>query len=259
MLQFISKLFGSKSDRDVKGIQPIVEKVKEAFAKLENLSNDELRAMTVGFKETIQTGLASIDDELQQIKDRIATELEMDVNEKVELYTQQDKLEKDRNKALEVILMDILPQGFAVVKETAKRLKENATLEVTATEFDRTLAAKKANVIIKGDKAIHHNKWLAAGNEVTWDMVHYDVQLIGGIVLHQGKIAEMASGEGKTLVATLPAYLNALAGQGVHIVTVNDYLARRDSEWMGPLYEFHGLSVDCFDKHEPNSQVRRDA
>jgi preprotein translocase subunit SecA len=155
--------------------------------------------------------------------------------------------------------MDILPQGFAVVKETAKRLKENATIEVTATDFDRELAAKKTNVIIKGDKAIHHNKWLAAGNEVTWDMVHYDVQLIGGIVLHQGKISEMATGEGKTLVATLPAYLNALAGQGVHIVTVNDYLARRDSEWMGPLYEFHGLSVDCIDKHEPNSEERRKA
>jgi preprotein translocase subunit SecA len=259
MLQFISKLFGSKSDRDVKGIQPIVEKVKEAYAKLQILSNDELRQQTVNFKETIKTGLASIDGELQAIKDRIETELDMDVNEKVELYTQQDKLEKDRNKALEVILMDILPQGFAVVKETARRLKENPTLEVTATEFDRTLAAKKANVLIKGDKAIHHNKWLAAGNEVTWDMVHYDVQLIGGIVLHQGKIAEMATGEGKTLVATLPAYLNALAGQGVHIVTVNDYLARRDSEWMGPLYEFHGLSVDCIDKHEPNSQERRDA
>jgi preprotein translocase subunit SecA len=259
MLQFISKLFGSKSDRDVKGIQPIVEKVKNEFTKLQGISNDELRALTAGFKETISTGLASIDTELQAIKDRITTELEMDVNEKVELYTQQDKLEKDRNKALEVILMDILPQGFAVIKETARRLKENPTLEVTASDFDRELAAKKTNVVIKGDKAIHHNTWLAAGNAVTWDMVHYDVQLIGGIVLHQGKIAEMATGEGKTLVATLPAYLNALAGQGVHIVTVNDYLARRDSEWMGPLYEFHGLSVDCIDKHEPNSEERRKA
>ena len=146
-----------------------------------------------------------------------------------------------------------------MVKETARRFKENKTIEVTATQFDRDLAARKANVVIKGDKAIHHNTWLAAGNEVTWDMVHYDVQLIGGMVLHQGKIAEMATGEGKTLVATLPAYLNALAGQGVHIVTVNDYLARRDSEWMGPLYEFHGLSVDCIDKHEPNSEERRAA
>jgi preprotein translocase subunit SecA len=259
MLNFISKLFGSKSDRDVKGIQPIVEKVKAAYAKLEMLSNDELRQQTVNFKETISTGLAAIDAEIKAIKDRIETELEMPVDEKVALYTEQDKLEKDRNKELEVILMEILPQAFAVVKETAKRLKENATIEVIATDFDRELAAKKTNVVIKGDKAIHHNTWLAAGNEVTWDMVHYDVQLIGGIVLHQGKIAEMATGEGKTLVATLPAYLNALAGQGVHIVTVNDYLARRDSEWMGPLYEFHGLSVDCIDKHEPNSTERRNA
>ncbi len=259
MLQFISKLFGSKSDRDIKSIQPIVEKIKAECTRLQGISNDELRALTTGFKQTIKTGLASIDDEVYAIKSRIETELDMDVNEKVSLYTLQDKLDKDRNKALEVILMDILPQGFAVVKETTRRLKENLTLEVTATEFDRTLAAKKTNVIIEGDKAIHHNKWLAAGNEVTWDMVHYDVQLVGGIVLHQGKIAEMATGEGKTLVATLPAYLNALAGQGVHIVTVNDYLARRDSEWMGPLYEFHGLSVDCIDKHEPNSQERRNA
>ncbi|MES2274565.1 MAG: preprotein translocase subunit SecA [Bacteroidota bacterium] len=259
MLNFISKLFGSKSDRDVKGIQPIVEKVKAAYDKLEMLSNDELRQQTVEFKEAISSGLAAIDSELQALKDRINTELDMSVDEKVALYSEQDKLEKDRNKALEVILMDILPQAFAVVKETAKRFKNNATIEVTATDFDRTLASKKNNVLIKGDKAIHHNTWLAAGNEVTWDMVHYDVQLIGGIVLHQGKIAEMATGEGKTLVATLPAYLNALAGQGVHIVTVNDYLARRDSEWMGPLYEFHGLSVDCIDKHEPNSQERRDA
>src|SRR6195952_4160908 len=259
MLEFNSKLFGSKSDRDVKGIQPIVEKIKDEFSKLDGISNDELRAKTLAFKETIKQGLAEIDAELQEIKDRIESNPDLDVSEKVELYTQADKLEKDRNKELEVILMDILPEGFAVVKETARRFKENKTIEVTATEFDRNLAAKKQNVVIKGDKAIHHNTWLAAGNEVTWDMVHYDVQLIGGIVLHQGKISEMATGEGKTLVATLPAYLNALAGQGVHIVTVNDYLARRDSEWMGPLYEFHGLSVDCIDKHEPNGEERRAA
>ncbi|HJP64458.1 MAG TPA: preprotein translocase subunit SecA, partial [Mucilaginibacter sp.] len=221
--------------------------------------NDELRAKTIGFKETIKQGLAGIDAELQEIKDRIEQNPGLDVGEKVELYRQVDKLEKDRNKELEVILMDILPEGFAVVKETARRLKENKVIEVTATQFDRDLAARKSNVIIKGDKALHHNTWVAAGNEVTWDMVHYDVQLIGGAVLHQGKIAEMATGEGKTLVATLPAYLNALAGQGVHIVTVNDYLARRDSEWMGPLYEFHGLSVDCIDRHEPNSEERRNA
>src|SRR6195952_4026466 len=259
MLDFISKLFGSKSERDVKSILPIVEKVKAEFAKLGDISNDELRAKTINFKETIAQGLSGIDAELQAIKDRTENEPDMDVNEKVELYTQIDKLEKDRNKELEDILMNILTEAFAVVKETARRFTGNKTIEVTATDFDRELAARKTNVIIKGDKAIHHNTWLAAGNEVTWNMVHYDVQLIGGIVLHQGKISEMATGEGKTLVATLPAYLNALAGQGVHIVTVNDYLARRDSEWMGPLYEFHGLSVDCIDKHEPNSEERRKA
>jgi preprotein translocase subunit SecA len=259
MLEFFSKLFGSKSERDVKSILPLVEKIKAEYAKLSDISNDELRAKTIEFKETIKTGLAGIDSEIQAIKDRTETELDMDVNEKVELYTQLDKLEKDRNKELEDILLNILPEAFAVVKETASRFTENKTIEVTATQFDRELAAKKSNVVIKGDKAIHHNTWIAADNEVTWNMVHYDVQLIGGVVLHQGKIAEMATGEGKTLVATLPAYLNALAGQGVHIVTVNDYLARRDSEWMGPLYEFHGLSVDCIDKHEPNSEERRKA
>jgi preprotein translocase subunit SecA len=259
MLDFISKLFGSKSERDVKSIQPIVEKIKAEYAKLGSLSNDELRAKTIYFKETIAEGLSGIDSEIQAIKDRTENELDMDVAEKVELYTQLDKLEKDRNKELEEILMNILPEAFAVVKETASRLAANTSIEVTATEFDRELAARKPNVTIKGDKAFHSTTWLAAGNEVTWNMVHYDVQLIGGSVLHQGKISEMATGEGKTLVATLPAYLNALAGQGVHIVTVNDYLARRDSEWMGPLYEFHGLSVDCIDKHEPNSEQRRAA
>ena len=259
MLNFISKLFGSKSERDVKAILPLVEKVKAEFAKLDQITNDELRARTLAFKETIKNGLAGIDEEIAAIKEQTESNPDMDVAEKVELYTQLDKLQKDRDKELEVILLEILPEAFAVVKETARRFKDNATIEVTATEFDRNLAAKKPNVLIKGDKAIHHNKWLAAGNEITWDMVHYDVQLIGGIVLHQGKISEMATGEGKTLVATLPAYLNAIAGQGVHIVTVNDYLARRDSEWMGPLYEFHGLSVDCIDKHEPNGEERRAA
>src|SRR6195952_5626546 len=259
MLEFNSKLFGSKSDRDVKSIQPIVEKIKIEFSKLDGISNDDLRAKSIGFKETIKQGLTDIDSQLQEIKDKIENNPNLEVSEKVELYTLVDKLEKDRNKELEVILMDILPEAFAVVKETARRFAGNKSIEVTATQFDRDLAARKGNVVIKGEKAIHHNTWLAAGNEVTWDMVHYDVQLIGGVVLHQGKIAEMATGEGKTLVATLPAYLNALAGQGVHIVTVNDYLARRDSEWMGPLYEFHGLAVDCIDKHEPNSEERRKA
>ncbi|MGZ3755118.1 MAG: preprotein translocase subunit SecA [Mucilaginibacter sp.] len=259
MLEFITKLFGSKSERDVKSIMPLVEKVKAEFAKLDQISNDELRAKSIYFKETIKEGLADIDSQIAAIRERTESNPDLEVSEKVELYTQLDKLEKDRNKELEVILLRILPEAFAVVKETARRFTNNPTIEVTATEFDRNLAARKSNVIIKGDKAIHHNKWIAADNEVTWNMVHYDVQLIGGVVLHEGKISEMATGEGKTLVATLPAYLNALAGQGVHIVTVNDYLARRDSEWMGPLYEFHGLSVDCIDKHEPNSEERRNA
>ncbi|MGV8878027.1 MAG: preprotein translocase subunit SecA [Sphingobacteriaceae bacterium] len=259
MLSFISKLFGNKSDRDVKALQPFVEKIKIEFSKLEAISNDELRAKTLDFKERIKNGLAEIDAQIKSIKNQTENTNQLEVSEKIALYTQLDKLDKDRNEELEVILMDILPEAFAVVKETASRFFSNITLEVTASEFDRKLAARKSNVIIQGDKAIHHQTWLAAGNEVTWNMVHYDVQLVGGIVLHQGKIAEMATGEGKTLVATLPAYLNALAGQGVHIVTVNDYLARRDSEWMGPLYEFHGLAVDCIDRHEPNSEARRNA
>ncbi len=259
MLGFISKLFGNKSERDVKGVQPLVEKIKAEFSKLDQISNDELRAKTLDFKARIKAGLEKTDAAIKAAKAEVENDQALEVNRKVELYTEIDKLEKDRNKELEVILMDILPEAFAVVKETARRLANNRTLEVTATDFDRELATHKKNVVVSGDKAIHHNSWIAAGNEVTWNMVHYDVQLIGGIVLHEGKIAEMATGEGKTLVATLPAYLNALAGQGVHIVTVNDYLARRDSEWMGPLYEFHGLAVDCIDKHEPNSEERRNA
>ncbi len=259
MLKFISKLFGNKSERDVKSILPIVEKIKAEYAALADISDDELRAKTVSFKETIAQALAGIDSQIQEIKDKTENNPDLEVTEKVALYTQLDKLEKDRNKELEVVLMEILPEAFAVIKDTARRFKENPAIEVTATQFDRDLAARKSNVVIKGDKATHSSTWIAADNPVTWDMVHYDVQLIGGIVLHQGKISEMATGEGKTLVATLPAYLNALAGQGVHIVTVNDYLARRDSEWMGPLYEFHGLSVDCIDKHEPNSEERRQA
>ncbi len=258
MLGFLSKLFGSKSDRDIKQIMPLVEKTKEEYAKLSSLTADELRAQTAGFKARIAEHLQDIDQQLADLKTQ-AESPELDMHEKTEIYEQVDKLAKDRDKELEVVLLELLPKAFAVVKETARRFTENKTIEVTATPFDRELAAKKTNVIISGDKATHHNTWLAAGTEVTWNMVHYDVQLIGGIVLHQGKISEMATGEGKTLVGTLPAYLNALAGQGVHIVTVNDYLARRDSEWNGPLFEFHGLSVDCIDRHEPNSDARRKA
>lgn len=258
MLAILNKLFGSKSDRDIKTIQPIVEKTKEEYAKLSALSNDELRQKTIDFKARIAEFLAPIDQQIADVRLK-ADAVDLPINEKTAIYDELDKLQKDRDKELEKVLMEILPEAFAVMKDTARRFTENKTLEVTATQADRELAARKQNVVIQGDKAIHHNTWLAAGTEVTWNMIHYDVQLIGGVVLHQGKIAEMATGEGKTLVGTLPAYLNALSGQGVHIVTVNDYLARRDSEWNGPLFEFHGLTVDCIDKHQPNSEERRKA
>ena len=258
MLGFLSKLFGSKSERDIKQITPIVEQIKAEYSKLSSLSHDELRQKTIDFKARIQSHLTDIDKQIEDLKGQ-AEAPDLDMERKTGFYEQIDSLQKDRDKELEVVLMEILPEAFAVMKETARRFTENKVVEVTATQFDRDLAARKPNVVINGDKALHHNTWLAAGNEVTWNMVHYDVQLIGGIVLHQGKIAEMATGEGKTLVGTLPAYLNALAGQGVHIVTVNDYLARRDSEWNGPIFEFHGLSVDCIDKHQPNSPDRRKA
>jgi preprotein translocase subunit SecA len=258
MLEFLGKLFGSKSERDIKLIQPLVEQIKAEYDKLHALSNDELRDKTIGFKDLIQSSLAEIDREIAELRLK-ADDSELAMSEKTDLYDEVDKLAKDRDKELEKVLMEILPEAFAVMKETARRFTENTTIEVRATQFDRDLAARKPNVMINGDKAVYNNTWTAAGTEVTWNMIHYDVQLIGGIVLHQGKIAEMATGEGKTLVGTLPAYLNALAGQGVHIVTVNDYLARRDSEWNGPLFEFHGLSVDCIDKHQPNSEERRKA
>ena len=258
MLGLLSKLFGSKSDRDIKQIQPLVEQIKAVYPQLAALSNDELRVKTQIFKQTIASFLADIDAELAEVKTQ-SEALDLSIAQKTAIYENLDRLQKERDEQLEKVLLQILPEAFAVVKETARRFTEDKSIEVTATEFDRNLAARKPNVQIKGDKAIHQNTWLAAGTEVTWNMVHYDVQLIGGIVLHQGKVSEMATGEGKTLVGTLPAYLNALAGQGVHIVTVNDYLARRDSEWNGPLFEFHGLSVDCIDKHQPNSEERRQA
>jgi len=258
MLKFLSKIFGSKSERDIKGIQPIVEQIKAEYAKLSNLTNDELRAKTAEFKNRIQEYLADIDKEVADLKTE-ADQDDLDMNVKTDIYDKIDKLSKNRDKKLEEVLSEILPEAFAVVKETSRRYSELKSIEVTATDFDREISTRKQNVIIQGDKAIWSNTWLAAGSEVTWNMVHYDVQLIGGIVLHQGKIAQMATGEGKTLVGTLPTYLNALSGQGVHIVTVNDYLARRDSEWNAPLFEFHGLTVDCIDKHQPNSPQRRKA
>jgi preprotein translocase subunit SecA len=258
MLGFLAKIFGSKSERDIKALQPIVVQINEEYGKLASLNNDELRNKTTKFKETITSALADIDAKIADLKVQAENET-LSLQEKTSLYDEVDALGKERNVELEKVLQKLLPEAFAVVKETSRRLSENEFLEVTATPFDREIAARKNNVKIVGDKALWANRWEAAGSEVVWNMVHYDVQLIGGMVLHSGKIAEMATGEGKTLVSTLPAYLNALAGQGVHVVTVNDYLARRDSEWNGPLFEFHGLSVDCIDKHQPNSQERRDA
>jgi len=259
MLKFIAKILGSKSQKDIKSIMPLVEQTNAEGEKLKSLSNDELRQKTGEIQETINQYLKAIDNQLTELHQRIAEHPELDLNEKESMFGQIDKIEKDRNVALEKVLMDVLPAAFAIVRETARRFKENEYLEVTAREYDRVMAASFENVKIEGEKAIWKNQWMAAGNMITWDMVHYDVQVIGGIVLHQGKIAEMATGEGKTLVASFPAFLNALARRGVHIVTVNNYLAQRDSEWMAPLFQFHGLTVDCIDKHEPNSLQRRKA
>ena len=260
MIGVISKLFGgSKSEKDVKKIKPLVAQINQFFNQYQSLSNDELRNKTAAFKQRIAAHLNHIDTDIVN-KKLAAEELPIeDITGKDTFYKQIDELNTDRDKQLEVVLQEILPEAFAVVKETSRRFKENETIESTATELDRTLAIKKDNIIIKGDKAIYKNSWTAGGAMVSWNMVHYDVQLIGGMVLHSCKIAEMATGEGKTLVSTLPAYLNALSGQGVHIVTVNDYLAKRDGEWNGPIFEFLGLRVDCIDKHEPNSDERRHA
>jgi preprotein translocase subunit SecA len=263
MLDFIAKglakVFGTKSDRDIKELLPKVTTINQAFEALKGLSDDQLRSKTQEIKGIINERLKPIDDKIEGIRVQIEDLPTQSIHEKDQLFNEIDKLEKERDEELEKVLEEVLPQAFAVVKETARRFKENGKLVVTATMRDRELAAIKKNVEIQGDEATWHNKWLAAGTEVIWDMVHYDVQLIGGMVLHKGKIAEMATGEGKTLVSTLPAFLNALAGRGVHIVTVNDYLAKRDSEWNAPLFEFHGLTVDCIDKYQPNSPGRKKA
>jgi preprotein translocase subunit SecA len=259
MLKLIAKLFGTKSEKDIKRIMPMVEQTKQEGEKLKSLSNDQLRSETLTLQQTISRELKDIDDRLADLHKKIADHPELEINEKESTFAEIDKLESERNKELEKVLLQILPKAFAIVRETARRFKENEFLEVTASDFDRQIAATRESVKINGDQARWYNKWMAAGNLITWDMVHYDVQIIGGIVLHEGKIAEMATGEGKTLVATLPAFLNALAKRGVHIVTVNNYLATRDSEWMGPIYQFHGISCDCIDKHEPNSNARRNA
>jgi len=259
MLTFIAKLFGTKSEKDIKRVMPLVEATKREYEALQTISNDELRDRTRQVELRIGDALKPIDLQISDLHKSIADKPDMDLHQKEALFQQIDALSLTRNKELEKVLLEVLPLAFAIVRDTARRFKENASLEVTASENDHRFAAQYQHVKIVGDKAVWANQWLAAGNLVTWDMVHYDVQIIGGIVLHEGKIAEMATGEGKTLVATFPAFLNALARRGVHIVTVNNYLASRDSEWMGPLFQFHGLRVDCIDRHEPNSNARRNA
>lgn len=254
----ILKVFvGDKSEKDVKALQPLVKQIKSFESEMEQLSHNELRQKTNEFKSKIKEKCASIDEKIEALKKEVEASTDIDRNE--EIYSEIDKLNEEAYNVSEDTLNGILPEAFAVVKETTKRFATNDTLRVTATEFDRSLSGRADYVSLEGDDAVWKNSWDAAGKEVTWDMVHYDVQLIGGIALHQGKIAEMQTGEGKTLVATLPLYLNALSGKGAHLVTVNDYLAKRDSTWMGPIFEFHGLSVDCIDKHQPNSDGRRAA
>jgi preprotein translocase subunit SecA len=260
MIGFLSKIFGgSKSDKDVKRLQPIVAEINQAFAQLQSLSNDELRNKTYEFRERIQAHLTDVNAQIAEKKAEAEEAGVEDVHAREGIYNEVDKLVKKRDEQIEEVLKEILPEAFAVIKETARRFKENTVLEATATENDKELATYKKNVKIEGDKVFYDNSWEAAGSTVTWNMLHYDVQLIGGIVLHEGKIAEMATGEGKTLVSTLPAYLNALAGEGMHLVTVNDYLARRDQEWNAPIFEWLHLTVDCIDKHQPNSFERRQA
>ncbi|WP_129593502.1 preprotein translocase subunit SecA [Seramator thermalis] len=252
----ISKIFGNKAQRDLKAINPVVEKIKAVYPEITKLSNDKLRARTKALEAQIQSSVSDERAKIAELKNGIE-DIELEEREKV--WKQIDKIEDEITEKLEKALDAALPEAFAIMKDTARRFTENREIIVTATDFDRNLAATHDFVRIEGDKAIYQNHWMAGGNEITWDMVHYDVQLFGGVVLHQGKIAEMATGEGKTLVATLPVFLNALTHNGVHVVTVNDYLSKRDAEWMGPLYMFHGLSVDCIDKHEPNSEARRKA
>jgi len=259
-MAFISKILGTflgnKSDRDIREVTPILDKIRIEYERIMQFSNDELRAETLKLKEVIRERICPEEEQIAALKQKAE---EAEIQDSEGIYQEIDKLEERIDEKIEEVLNEILPDAFSIVKETAKRFFENKTVIVSATDFDRDIAARKSNVEISGDQAIWHNSWMAGGNEITWDMIHYDVQLIGGIVLHSGKISEMGTGEGKTLVATLPVFLNALAGRGVHVVTVNDYLAKRDSEWMGPIFEFHGLSVDCIDKHQPNSDARRKA
>ena len=253
---FLGKLFGTKADRDMKAVKPYLQQIKAVYPKVEALSDDELRERSAAIKAEVRAVAAEAQTKIDEIKAKIE---QTDFQDRAPLYAEIDNLDKKALDTMDEILDRVLPEVFAIIRETARRFKENETITVTATDFDRHLATKFDFVTIEGDKAIYKNEWMAGGNMIKWDMAHYDVQFIGGVVLHKGKIAEMATGEGKTLVATLPVFLNALTGNGVHVVTVNDYLSKRDSEWMGPLYMFHGLSVDCIDKHKPNSDERRQA
>jgi preprotein translocase subunit SecA len=259
MLTFLKKFFGTKSEKDIKSIQPLVDQALEIYPSLARLSNDEIRAKVTSFKQKIQDAIKTEQNQIDEIKARVEKEFDMDIDTKESLYKEIDEIEKEITKKIEEVLNEILPEAYAVLKDTSRRFSENEELLVTANDFDTKLSKTHKNVEIRGGQAVWKNRWIAAGTEVLWNMVHYDVQLIGGTVLHQGKIAEMATGEGKTLVSTLPVFLNALSGRGVHVVTVNNYLAKRDSEWNAPLFQFHGLSVDCIDKHEPNTEERRQA
>ena len=243
MFGFIKKILGSKSDKDLKDLYPLVEDINIEFDKLKNISDDELRNKTFEFKEIIQNNLNDSNQVIDSLREKYKKS-DGSLSEKENILNEIDSLKESQKEIIEKTLNELLPEAFAVVKETARRFTENESLEVTASDFDRELASKKDNIEIDGSKAVWYNEWSAAGVDIKWNMIHYDVQLIGGIVLHQGKISEMATGEGKTLVATLPAYLNALSERGVHIVTVNDYLAKRDAEWNAPIFEFHGLRVE---------------
>lgn len=253
----LKKLFGSKAERDLKAVKPILDKVLAAYERIDKLSTEELRAASAGLRDKIRAAIEPDEKRIEEI--RLEMEGNIGIQQKEKLASESDSLVKRIDDTIEEVLNEILPEAFAIMKSTARRFAQNETIRVSATDFDRKLSVTKDFVTIEGDQAVWKNSWLAGGNTIVWDMVHYDVQLIGGIALHQGKIAEMATGEGKTLVATLPVFLNALAGKGVHVVTVNDYLSKRDSEWMGPLYMFHGLSVDCIDKHQPNTAARKEA
>ena len=254
--KFLVKIFGDKKSRDLKAYRPLVEMVTKAYPAIQALSNDELRARTAAIRQQIADSATDLRKEIDKLKEQIKS---TDIQDRAPIFAQIDKLEKEVLDRYETVLNEVRPEVFAIVKSTAERFAHNEDIVVTATDFDRELATRHDFVDIDGDKAVYHNHWVAGGNDMKWDMVHFDVQLFGGTVLHQGKIAEMFTGEGKTLTATLPVFLNALTGNGVHVVTVNDYLAKRDSEWMGPIYMFHGLSVDCIDKHQPNSEARRKA